>query len=78
LPTVYDVLFALVSAIISPSRTDTRFYQSVLELLKPQTHDQQMLANTCWPTFLSHTTTFCWTTVWRRWQTQQTTTLLQQ
>ena len=51
---------------------------------KPQTHDQQMLANihllanNCWQTFVSHTTTFCWTTVWRRWRTQQTTTLLQQ
>ena len=34
--------------------------------LKPRTHDKQMLANKCW------------TTVWRRWPTQQTTTTLLQ
>jgi len=46
--------------------------------VKPQTHDQQTLANNCWQTFVSHTTAFCWTTVWRRRLTQQTTTTLLQ
>ena len=51
---------------------------ALLETLKLQTHDQQMLANNCWPTFVSHTTRFCWTTVWWRRGTQQTTTTLLQ
>jgi len=35
-----------------------------------------LLDNKCWPTIVSHTTTFCWTTMWWRWRDQQTKTTL--